>query len=204
MMFTHKNLMTVCCAAVLAFGLAACGAAATTIKWPWPAARRRHRHRRHRRCGAVRQRRRQADGHEADDDATVGGNVPQRRVAPRFMHRKMAMDRGRVGGDQGGGRRNSTSDRKQIGRSEAAQIGDDDAQGGVDDRRPSRAGSTTSIRRLPHDRYGSEQRTSVEVKTRTNPDAVSVVVPRQWRIAKRDGTYDSPSSVTASTKVTVP
>ena len=24
-MFTHKNLMTVCCAAVLAFGLAACG-----------------------------------------------------------------------------------------------------------------------------------------------------------------------------------
>ena len=25
MMFTHKNLMTVCCAAVLAFGLAACG-----------------------------------------------------------------------------------------------------------------------------------------------------------------------------------
>ena len=25
MMFTQKNLMTVCCAAVLAFGLAACG-----------------------------------------------------------------------------------------------------------------------------------------------------------------------------------
>ena len=30
MMFTHKNLMTVCCAAVLAFGLAACGSSSSS------------------------------------------------------------------------------------------------------------------------------------------------------------------------------
>ena len=29
-MFTHKNLMTVCCAAVLAFGLAACGSSSSS------------------------------------------------------------------------------------------------------------------------------------------------------------------------------
>ena len=32
MMFTHKNLMTVCCAAVLAFGLAACGSSSDDVK----------------------------------------------------------------------------------------------------------------------------------------------------------------------------
>ena len=32
MMFTHKNLMTVCCAAVLAFGLAACGSSGDDVK----------------------------------------------------------------------------------------------------------------------------------------------------------------------------
>ena len=32
MMFTHKNLMTVCCAAVLAFGLAACGSSSSDDK----------------------------------------------------------------------------------------------------------------------------------------------------------------------------
>ena len=31
-MFTHKNLMTVCCAAVLAFGLAACGSSSDDVK----------------------------------------------------------------------------------------------------------------------------------------------------------------------------
>ena len=30
MMFTHKNLMTVCCAAVLAFGLAACSSSSSS------------------------------------------------------------------------------------------------------------------------------------------------------------------------------
>ena len=34
MMFTHKNLMTVCCAAVLAFGLAACGSSSDDDKVP--------------------------------------------------------------------------------------------------------------------------------------------------------------------------
>ena len=32
MMFTHKNLMTVCCAVVLAFGLAACGSSSDDVK----------------------------------------------------------------------------------------------------------------------------------------------------------------------------
>ena len=32
MMFTQKNLMTVCCAAVLAFGLAACGSSSDDVK----------------------------------------------------------------------------------------------------------------------------------------------------------------------------
>ena len=34
MMFTHKNLMTVCCAAVLAFGLAACGSSSDDNDMP--------------------------------------------------------------------------------------------------------------------------------------------------------------------------
>ena len=47
-MFTHKNLMTVCCAAVLAFGLAACGSSSDDDKVMDATAERTRRRRRHR------------------------------------------------------------------------------------------------------------------------------------------------------------